>query len=182
MLALIAVLALAPEIVPTAPSDAPPAAPPAVSSFSSDPAVPPGDLSAAPPLPNGPLLAVAREAHGETFLVTDRAAVAGLTADFWTYEAFTQPVEIKPGVQVVQGLAHHQVDCAARTDRTLASAGYGEDGAAVIALAASPAAPLAAGSAYDLIAGKLCARTTIPTGDIQGHAAALAAARALAGA
>lgn len=182
MLALILTLAVGSEAVPTAPSDAPPPPLPVVNSLSSDPAVPPGDLSAAPPLPNGPLLAVARGPRGETFLVRDRAAASGLTADFWTYEAFTPPVEIRPGVTVVQGLAHHQVDCAAKTDRTVASAGYTEDGTAIIALAASPVAPLAAGSAYDLIAGKLCGRAVIPAGDVQGHTAALAAARALAGA
>jgi hypothetical protein len=182
MLVLIAALALAPELVPTAPSDTLSTPPPAVSSLSSDPAVPPGDLSVAPPLPSGPLLAVARGPRGETFLVRDRASAAGLTADFWTYEAFTPPIAIKPGLSVVQGLAHHQVDCAAKTDRTVASAGYGEDGTALIALAASPAALLAPGSAYDLIAGKLCARVSLPVGDVSGHSAALAAARALAGA
>jgi hypothetical protein len=172
-------LALAQEALPTAPSETPPPQP-ATPAPGTSPAVPPGDLTTAPPLPTGPLLTVARDARGETFLVRDRAALTGITADFWTYEAFTPPIEVRPGAKVVQGLAHHEVDCAARTDRTVASAGYDEDGVAIVALAASPSAPLAAGSAYDLIAGKLCSGAALPTaGDVLGYKAALAAARSL---
>lgn len=182
MLAAIVALVLAQEVVPTAPSEvaAPPpaaASPPAATSV-----VPPGDLSTAPPLPEGPLMAVAKSERGETFLVVDRAARSGDVADFWTYEAFVPPIEIRPGAQVVQGLAHHQVECAANTDQTVATAGYDETGEAIVALAAGPAEPIVPGSAYDLIAGKLCKGAAMPkTGETSGHAAALAAARSTAG-
>src|SRR5512135_1087602 len=97
-----------PETAPAPPASAP-AAPTAPATAA--PGVPPGDLSAAPPLPTGQLLAVSRDEKGETFLVLDRAARVGLQADFWTYEAFTPPITVRPGAQVVQGLAHHEVDC-----------------------------------------------------------------------
>jgi hypothetical protein len=180
MLFFLAVLALAQEVVPTAPSEAPPpprpveAAPPPLPI----PSVPPGDLSTAPPLPEGPLLPVARSDRGETFLVVDRAARSGDVADFWTYEAFAPPVEVGPGVLAVQGLAHHDVDCAAKTDQTVASAGYDETGAPVVALAASAAAPLTPGGPYVLIADAVCRGVPLPkSGQLTGHAAALAEAR-----
>jgi hypothetical protein len=141
MLAAIVALVLAQEIVPTAPSEVAPPPPPAASAAAApadtpSEAAPPGDLSAAPPLPEGPLMAVARSEKGETFLVVNSAAKTGDVADFWTYEAFVPAIDIRPGAVVVQGLAHHQVDCAKNTDQTLASAGYDESGAAVVALAA----------------------------------------------
>jgi hypothetical protein len=180
MLAAIVVLVLAQEIVPTAPSEAVPPTPPA---RASSPAVapaptPPGDLSSAPPLPDGPMMPVARDDKGETFLVVDRTDKTGEVADFWTYEAFVPPIEIRPGASVVQGLAHHQVNCANSTDQTLASAGYDESGAAIVALAASPTAPLVPDSAYGMIARVLCTGVALPTvGETLGHAAALTAAR-----
>jgi len=184
VLAALAVLILAQEVVPTAPSEVPPPPPPAVRAapVAPPPSTPPGDLSAVPPLPEGPLLAVARSDRGETFLVVGRAARDGETADFWTYEVFAPPVEISPGVLAVQGLAHHEADCAAKTDRTVASAGYDESGAPVVALAASAQAPIAPGSAYSLIADVVCRGVPLPkASQIQGHAAALAQARQPAG-
>jgi hypothetical protein len=122
---------------------------------------------------------VAKSDSGETFLVADTASKTGDVADFWTFEAFTPPVRVKEGVFVVQGLTHHQVDCAKQTDQSVASAGYDEGGLAVVALAAAPAAPLAPGGAYALIAGVLCRGTVPPKTDaVAGHEAALAAARA----
>ena len=121
---------------------------------------------------------MARSDKGETFLVVDRTSLAGEVADFWTFEAFVPPVEIRPGVLVVQGLAHHQVDCVARTDQTVAQAGYDEAGNPIVALAASPPAPMPGGSAYSLIANVVCRGAAAPkSGALQGHAAALAEAR-----
>jgi hypothetical protein len=178
VLAALAAIVLAQEVVPTAPSEAPPPPRP-VEAAPALPSATPGDLSTAPPLPEGALLPVARDAHGETFLVTSRAARSGDAADFWTYEAFVPPVTVSLGVQAVQGLTHHTVDCPAKTDQIVASAGYDETGAPVVALAAGPAEPLVAGSAYAMIATKLCAGVPIPTeGTLTGHAAALAEARA----
>ncbi len=180
MLAAIVALVLAQEIVPTAPSQAhPPALPAAGASSAVAPSlVPPGDLSSAPPLPDGPMMPVARDDRGETFLVVDRTDKTGEVADFWTYEAFVPPIQIRPGASVVQGLAHHQVNCSKSTDQTLASAGYDESGVAIVALAASPTAPLVADSPYGMIARVLCTGRALPkTGETQGHAAALTAAR-----
>ncbi len=181
MLAAIVALVLAQEIVPTAPSEiAPP--PPAAASAASPSSVPPGDLSTAPPLPEGSLMPVARNDRGETFLVVDRVDKVGDVADFWTFEAFVPPIDVRPGAAVVQGLAHHQVNCSENTDRTVASAGYDEAGAAIVALAASPAAPLVGESPYGMIAHVLCRGLALPkSGLTRGHAAALAAARQPAG-
>jgi hypothetical protein len=163
--------------VPTAPSEAPPPPRPAEAAPQL-PSATPGDLSTAPPLPEGALLPVARDEHGETFLVTSRAARSGEVADFWTYEAFIPPVTVSLGVLAVQGLTHHAVDCPAKTDQIIASAGYDEAGEPVVALAASSAEPLVDGSAYARIAEKICAGVPIPTtGTLAGHAAALADAR-----
>ncbi|HEY1447782.1 MAG TPA: hypothetical protein VGF33_04555 [Caulobacteraceae bacterium] len=188
MLVTIVALVLAQEIVPTAPTEiAPPPPPLAAGAPATPPAappapVPPGDLSAAPPLPEGPLMPVARSEKGETFLVVNSAAKTGDVADFWTYEAFVPAIDIRPDAAVVQGLAHHQVNCASATDQTLASAGYDEGGVAIVALAAGPAASLVPDSAYALVAKVLCKSQALPTADAtQGHAAALAAARQGAG-
>jgi hypothetical protein len=179
MLAAIVALILAQEVVPTAPSEAlPPTAPAGAASAVTPTLVPPGDLSSAPPLPDGPMMPVARDDKGETFLVVDRTDKTGDVADFWTYEAFVPPIQIRPGASVVQGLAHHQVNCANSTDQTVASAGYDESGVAIVALAASPTAPLVADSPYGMIARVLCKAQALPkAGETQGHAAALAAAR-----
>ena len=180
MLIALAILVLAQEVVPTAPSEAPPPPRPVEAAPAPPPiaSVPLGDLSTAPPLPEGALLPVARSDKGETFLVVDRAARGGDMADFWTFEAFSPPVEVSPGVLAVQGLAHHDVDCVARTDRTVASAGYDESGAPVVALAASAPTPLTSGSAYALVADAVCRGAAFPkSGQITGHAAALAEAR-----
>jgi hypothetical protein len=121
---------------------------------------------------------VARDDHGETFLVADRAAKSGDDADFWTYEAFTPPVAVRLGVQAVQGVTHHTVDCPAKTDQVVASVGYDESGTPVVALAAGPAEPLVEGSPYARIATKVCAGVAMPKeGALTGHAAALAEAR-----
>jgi hypothetical protein len=174
VIAALAAIVLAQEAVTTAPR----APLPSQQVAPVQPSATPGDLSAAPPLPDGPLLAVAKSASGETFLVADTAAKVGDSADFWTYEAFIPAVQIKEGVLVVQGLTHHQADCTQKTDQAVASAGYDEGGTAVVALAAGPAAPLAPGGAYALIAAVLCQGTQPPRTDaIAGHAAALAAAR-----
>jgi len=180
MLIALAILVLAQEVVPTAPSEAPPPPRPVEAAPAPPPiaSVPLGDLSTAPPLPEGALLPVARSDKGETFLVVDRAARGGDMADFWTFEAFSPPVEVSPGVLAVQGLAHHDVDCVSKTDRTVASAGYDEAGDPVVALAASAPAPLTSDSAYALIADAVCRGAAFPTsGQITGHAAALAEAR-----
>jgi hypothetical protein len=178
MLAAIVALVLAQEIVPTAPSWAHPPAPGGAASSGIAPLVPPGDLSSAPPLPEGPMMPVARDDKGETFLVVARADKTGDVADFWTYEAFVPPIQIRPGAAVVQGLAHHQVNCSNGTDQTLASAGYDESGVAIVALAASPVAPLVADSPYGMIARVLCKGVALPkAGETRGHAAALTAAR-----
>jgi hypothetical protein len=191
LIAALAAIVLAQEAVPTAPSETappPPApiqavAPPSASTTPPLTGAPPGDLSAAPPLPEGPLLAVARSNQGETFLVVNRASKTGDMADFWTFEAFIPAVQIESGVEVVQGLARHQVDCVNNTDRTFASAGYDESGTAVVALAASAAKPLIEGSVYRLVANVVCKGVELPKdAQIIGHAAALAAARAAPGA
>jgi hypothetical protein len=179
MLSALVALLLAQEVVPTAPSEAaPPPPPPSAAAAAQPGSATPGDLTTAPPLPEGPLMPVARNERGETFLVVDRADKAGDVADFWTFEAFVPPIDVRPGAAVVQGLAHHQVSCSENTDRTVASAGYDEAGAAIVALAASPAAPLAGESAYGMIAHVLCRGVALPkSGLTRGHAAALAAAR-----
>lgn len=180
MLAVIVALILAQEVVPTAPSEALPPPPPAgaASSAVAPTRAPPGDLSSAPPLPDGPMMPVARDDKGETFLVVDRTDKTGDVAEFWTYEAFVPAIQIRPGASVVQGLAHHQVNCSNNTDQTLASAGYDESGVAIVALAASPVAPLVADSPYGMIARVLCKGLALPkAGETQGHAAALTAAR-----
>jgi hypothetical protein len=124
------------------------------------------------------LLPVARDAHGETFLVVARAAKSGDVADFWTYEAFIPPLTVALGVQAVQGVTHHAVDCPSKTDQVVASAGYDETGTPVVALAAGPREALVPGSPYAMIAIKVCAGVPIPTDDaLTGHAAALAEAR-----
>lgn len=175
LLALLAALALAQETVPTAPSETPPTPPAPAASMPESP--PPGDLSAVPPLPTGLLAPVARDDAGETYLVVDRASKSGGIADFWTYEVFIPPIQIRPGVSAAQGLAHHQVDCQARTDQTFASAGYDEAGAPVVALAAGPATPLSPGSAYALIADRVCGGVVTPRAEeVEGHAAAMAQA------
>jgi hypothetical protein len=184
MLVAIVALILAQEVVPTAPSEIlpPPPPPPSASSPAAPASAPPGDLSTAPPLPEGPLMPVARTDGGETFLVVNTTDKTGDVADFWTYEAFVPPVDIHPGASVVQGLAHHQVNCADNTDRTLASAGYDENGVAIVALAASPAVPLVPESAYAMIANVVCKGVALPQAmETRGHAAALAAARQPAG-
>ena len=182
-LAALAAIVLAQEVVPTAPSEVappppppPPAAPAAPGPFAN---APPGDLSAVPPLPNGPLLPVARSDQGETFLVVDRTSKTGDVADYWTYDVFAPAIEVSKGAYAVQGIARHQLDCVRRTDQPVASAGYDEDGTPVVALAAGPAMPLAEGGVQALIAKAVCADTPLPAeGRIQGHTAALAAARA----
>jgi hypothetical protein len=177
VLAVLAAFVLAQETVPTAPSETAPPPRPAEAGPPLSTATP-GDLSTAPPLPEGALLPVARDEHGETFLVASRAGKSGDVADFWTYEAFVPPVTVTLGVQAVQGLIHHAVDCPSKTDQIVASAGYDESGAPVVALAASPSEPLVDGSAYARIATKVCAGVPIPTTDaLTGHAAALAEAR-----
>ena len=177
---LAAAIVLAQEAMITAPpAPPPPAAAPAPPPSPNAASATPGDLSTAPPLPNGFLAPVARDEAGETFLVIDRAARVGGSADFWTYEVFTPPIMIKEGLIVVQGLTHHLSDCDAKTDQRVASAGYDEAGAPVVALAAGPPHPLEAGGPYALIARALCAGRTPPKdGATQGHAAALAEARA----
>jgi hypothetical protein len=178
---------LAQEVVPTAPSEAIPppapaqaAPPPAASPTPASP--PPGEPDAAPPLPDGPLLPVARSDRGETFLVVNRFSRGGDVADFWTYDALVPPVEVAPGVTVVQGLARRQVDCVKNTSQSFASAGYDESGTAVVALAAGPVTPLAEGSVDRLVANAVCTGQPLPKeGQILGHAAALAAARTPAG-
>jgi hypothetical protein len=125
------------------------------------------------------LLPVARDDHGETFLVTGRAAKSGDAADFWTFEAFVPPIAVRLGVQAVQGVTHHTVDCPSKTDQIVASAGYDETGTPVVALAAGQPEPLVTGSPYAMIATKVCAGVPIPSqGTLAGHAAALAEARA----
>lgn len=177
LIAVLAALALAQETVPTAPSETPPSPPPAASPEPPTESAPAGDLSAVPPLPTGALAPVARDDAGETFLVVDRARKAGDMADFWTFEVFIPPIQIRPGEAAAQGLAHHQVDCQARTDQTIASAGYDDVGTPVVALAASPATPLTPSSAYALIADRICGGLETPKADaVQGHAAALASA------
>jgi hypothetical protein len=177
MLIAVFALLLAQEAVPTAPSEIAPA-PRAVPPVAAPASTPPGDLSTAPPLPEGPLMPVARNERGETFLVIDRASKDGDIADFWTFEAFVPPIDVRPGAAVVQGLAHHQVNCSDNTDQTVASAGYNEEGAAIVALAASPPTPLVGQSAYDMIAHVLCSGLALPkSGETRGHAAALAVAR-----
>ncbi|HEY1415466.1 MAG TPA: surface-adhesin E family protein [Caulobacteraceae bacterium] len=178
MIAALAALFLAQETVPTAPSEAPPLLPPAASTAEPpEDSAPVGDLSAVPPLPTGLLAPVGRDDAGETYLVVDRAQKAGDIADFWTFEVFIPPIQIRPGEAAAQGLSHHQVDCQARTDQTIASAGYDEAGTAIVALAAAPAEPLTAGSAYALIADRVCNGDKSPmTGQLTGHAAAVRAA------
>ena len=177
LIAALAALALLQETVPTAPSDVPPAPPTAASPEAPAEAPPEGDLSAVPPLPTGALAPVGRDDAGETFLVIDHAQKAGDIADFWTFEVFIPSIQIRPGRAAAQGLSHHQVDCHARTDQTLASAGYDEVGTPIVALAATSAQPLADGSAYALIADRLCSGADIPRADqVMGHAAAVASA------
>jgi hypothetical protein len=179
LIAALAALALAQETVPTAPSEAPPTQPPAATSPEA-PAEPPppGDLDAVPPLPTGLLAPVGRDDAGETYLVIDRAGKDGDVADFWSYEVFIPPIQIRPGVAAAQGLSRHQVDCRARTDQTVASAGYDDAGEPVVALAAGPRTLLAAGSVYGLIADRICGGiTTSPADAVHGHAAAMAQAK-----
>ncbi len=176
LIAVLAALALAQETVPTAPSEAPPPPPAAVAEPPAE-AAPDGDLSAVPPLPTGVLAPVGRDDAGETYLVVDHAQKAGDMADFWTFEVFIPPIQIRAGKAAIQGLSHHQVDCQARTDQAIASAGYDEAGTPIVALAAAPAQPLTAGSAYALIADRLChGDQTALAGQVTGHAAAMAAA------
>jgi hypothetical protein len=182
MIALLAAaIVLAQEPMVTAPPVPRPSAAPAPTPAPQIPpaSAVPGDLSTAPPLPNGPLAPVAKDESGETFLVVDRASRVGGSADFWAYEVFTPPIRIRDGVFVVQGLAHHLVDCDTLTDQRMASAGYDEAGAPVVALAAGPPAPVTPGGAYDLISKALCKGRIPPrAGAAMGHTAALAEARA----
>jgi hypothetical protein len=186
LLAAALAIVLAQETVPTAPSDIAPEPPPPPAHAAPPPpspaprtAAPPGDPDAAPPLPEGPLLPVAKSDRGETFLVVNRFSRSGVMADFWTYDAFSAPIEVAPGVDVVQGLARRQIDCEKQTDQTFASAGYDESGKAVVALAAGPPTPLADDSVGKLVAEAVCKGDTLPKeGQILGHAAALVAARA----
>lgn len=176
LIAVLATMALLQETVPTAPSDVP--APPAATSAEPSADTPPeGDVSTVPPLPTGALSPVGRDDAGETFLVVDHAQKAGDMADFWTFEVFIPPIQIRPGRSAVQGLSHHQVDCLAKTDQTIASAGYDEAGTPIVALAAAPAQPLTPGSAYALISDRLCRGADMPKADqVIGHAAAVASA------
>lgn len=180
MLAILLAGALLQEIVPTAPSETAPLPPAAASHQPSPPpsGPPPGDLSAAPPLPEGLLLPVARSDNGETFLVLDRAAHNGLIVDYWTYLIFEPPVAIRAGVAALQGLAHHQADCAAKTDQVIAQAGYDAAGAPVVALAAEPMRPIAEAGPEALIVEALCRDRRLPRESaVAGHAAALALAK-----
>lgn len=178
LIAALAALALLQESVPTAPSETAP--PPTSAAATPEPPAdlpPEGDLSAVPPLPTGALAPVGRDDAGETYLVVDHAQKSGGMADYWTFEVFIPPIQLHSGKAVIQGLSHHQADCQARTDQTIASAGYDEAGSAIVALAAAPAEPLAAGSAYALIADRICSGDQSPmTGKVMGHAAAVTAA------
>lgn len=177
MIAALAALALLQETVPTAPSEMAPTPPAAAAAEPPGDSPPDGDLSAVPPLPTGALAPVGRDDAGETYLVVDRAQKASGVADYWTFEVFIPPIQLSEGKAVVQGLSHHQADCQARTDQTIASAGYDDAGSAIVALAAAPAQPMTAGSAYALIADRICNGDQSPmTGKVMGHAAALAAA------
>lgn len=184
LVAALAAIVLAQEVVPTAPSEVePPARPPAAQTAPISPGpftgAPPGDISAVPPLPTGPLLPVARSDQGETFLVVDRTSKTGDVADYWTFDVFAPSIEVRKGVYAIQGIARHQLDCARRTDQSVASAGFDQDGTPVVALAAGPPIPLVDGDIHALIAKVVCADAALPTeGRLQGHAAALAAARA----
>jgi hypothetical protein len=177
LIAALVVLALLQETVPTAPSDTAPTTAVAPSPEPPADSPPEGDLSAVPPLPTGILAPVGRDDAGETYLVADRAQKTGNIADYWTFEVFIPPIQLRSGRAVIQGLSHHQADCQARTDQTIASAGYDEVGAPIVALAAAPAEPLSAGSAYTLIVDRLCSGDQSPmNGKVSGHAAAVAAA------
>ena len=191
LLAALAAIVLAQEVVPTAPSEvappvpqsAPPAGPPPPPAAGPLTGAPPGNLDAVPPLPTGPLLPVARSDRGETFLVVDRTSKTGDVADFWTFDVFAPAIEVGKGAYATQGLARHQIDCVKRTDQSVASAGYDEDGAAIVALAAGPPIPLADGGVFALIAKVVCTGEALPTdGRVQGHDAAVAAARTSPGA
>jgi hypothetical protein len=177
LIAALAALALLQETVPTAPSDTAPPPPAAATPEPPTDSPPDGDLSAVPPLPTGALAPVGRDDAGETYLVVDRAEKTGGMADYWTFEVFIPPIQLHSGKAVIQGLSHHQADCQVKTDQTIASAGYDEAGSAIVALAAAPAQPLSPGSAYALIADRVCNGDQSPmAGKVMGHAAAVAAA------
>jgi hypothetical protein len=137
-------------------------------------------LAKAPPLPDGRLLAVATQDLGATFLLLDQAFKANGQADVWTFEVFDPAMALGENRYVVQGVSHHQIDCAAHTDHRLASIGYDEAGTALVAVDAAPATPLETGGAYSLIAKVVCDAVEPNVSQVVlGHAAALAAARAL---
>jgi hypothetical protein len=140
---------------------------------------PAGAAAAAPPLPEGPLLAVAAGGGGETFLLTDTPTKRADLADFWTYETFVPPLPISEGRVVVQGLTHHLVDCEQSTDERLSSYAYDEAGAVLVSLGEKAAAPMDKGGPYALVAKVLCRGDKLPDADaVRGHGAALAQARA----
>jgi hypothetical protein len=140
---------------------------------------PAGAAASAPPLPEGPLLAVAAGDNGETFLLTDTTTKRGDLADFWTFETFVPPLPISEGKAVVQGLTHHLVDCDQSTDERLSSYAYDEAGTVLVSLGQKPAAPLDKAGPYALVAKVLCRGGKLADADaVHGHLAALAQARA----
>lgn len=133
-------------------------------------------------LPNGRLQLVSGSQGGAFFIDLDRVERKGDTVTFWTYGAYVPGNRIGNDV-VVQDTALQVIDCAKRTIHTQGVSGFNEAGRFVVGLPASEVEPIEARSAHDFQARVLCDGAVLPpTNTLQGHAAALAVARAMLGA
>ena len=133
-------------------------------------------------LPTGRLQLVSGTAEAAFFIDLDRVERTGDVVTYWTYAAYVPGTQIGKRV-VVQDTALQVIDCARRTIHTLGVSSYDEGGRFVVGLPADEVEPIAARSAHDFQARVLCDGAVLPpTNTLQGHAAALAVARAMLGA
>lgn len=132
-------------------------------------------------LPNGRLQLVSGSRGAAFFIDLDRVERDGDTVTFWTYGAYVPGNPIGKDV-VVQDTALQVINCARRTIQTLGVSAFDESGKFVVGLPADEVEPIKANSAHDFQARVLCDGAVLPpTNTLQGHAAALAVARAMLG-
>lgn len=132
-------------------------------------------------LPDGRLQLVSGSKGGAFFIDLDRVERDGDTVTFWTYGAYVPGNRIGKDL-VVQDTALQVINCAERTIHTLGVSAFDEQGKFVVGLPADEVEPIKTNSAHDFQARVLCDGAVLPpTNTLQGHAAALAVARAMLG-
>lgn len=131
-------------------------------------------------LPEGPLQLVAGGRDSAAFIVLDQTSKTENLADVWIYQALDPPLVFSADRVEVQMLRHWTIDCAAHSFAELASFGFDEKGQILVTLPAGPSETIGEGSAEDHVAAVLCDGHPVPVSNtVQGHAAALKAARAI---